>query len=139
MLLQNYQTCDHFACNEVYALLQELEEEIIYFIEDTYKKNISTISTKLCGVLKCYTVLSLESKLLKERIQHYKTLLKVKKDADKEKLTDKKSIEEGEEILNHCKNEMDKLGEKVKNDIHLLNKWDIIVQMYCVLYKKSTR
>ena len=44
-----------------------------------------------------------------------------------------KSIEDGEEILNHCKNEMDKLGEKVKNDIQLLNTWDITVQMYCVL------
>jgi len=28
---------------------------------------------------------------------------------------------------------MDKLGEKVKNDIQLLNTWDITVQMYCVL------
>ena len=43
---------EHFASNEVYGLLQEGEEEIIYFIEDTYKKNISTISTKLCGILK---------------------------------------------------------------------------------------
>ena len=28
---------------------------------------------------------------------------------------------------------MDKLGEKVKSDITLLNTWDITVQMYCVL------
>ena len=82
--------------------------------------------------MKCYTVLSLESKLLKGRIQHFKTLLKVKQEADKEKVMDKKTIEEGEEILEHCKNEMDKLGEKVKNDIQLLNTWDITVQMYCV-------
>ena len=124
---------EHFASNEVYGLLQEGEEEIIYFIEDTYKKNISTISTKLCGILKCYTVLNLESKLLKDKIQHYKVLLKVKQEADKEKVMDKKSVEEGQEILNHCKNEMNKLGEKVKNDIQLLNTWDITVQMYCVL------
>jgi len=57
----------------------------------------------------------------------------VKKDADKEKLTDKKNIEDGEEILNHCKNEMDKLGDTLKNDINLLNSWDITAQMYCVL------
>ena len=82
--------------------------------------------------MKCYTVLNLESKVIKDRIQHCKTLLKVKQDADKEKVIDKKTIEEGEEILNHCKNEMDKLGEKVKNDIQLLNTWDISVQMYCV-------
>ena len=77
--------------------------------------------------------MNLESKLLKDKIQHYKVLLKVKQEADKEKVMDKKSVEEGQEILNHCKNEMNKLGEKVKNDIQLLNTWDITVQMYCVL------
>ena len=125
--------CDYFEIYEIYGLLQHNEQEIIYFIEDKYKTSLSSISSKLCGVLKCYTVLSLESKLFKERIQHYKTLLKVKKDADKEKLTDKKNIEDGEEILNHCKNEMDKLGDTLKNDINLLNSWDITAQMYCVL------
>jgi len=45
--------------------------------------------------------LNLKSKLLKDRIQHYKVLLKVKHDTDKEKVIDKKTIEEGEEILNH--------------------------------------
>ena len=127
------QVCDYFEIYEIYGLLQHNEQEIIYFIEDKYKTSLSSISSKLCGVLKCYTVLSLESKLFKERIQHYKTLLKVKKDADKEKLTDKKNIEDGEEILNHCKNEMDKLGDTLKNDINLLNSWDITAQMYCVL------
>ena len=57
----------------------------------------------------------------------------MKHDADKEKLTDKKSIEEGEEILNHCHVEMNKLGDTLKNDINLLNSWDITAQMYCVL------
>jgi len=127
------QACDYFEIYEIYGLLQHNEQEIIYFIEDKYKTSLSSISSKLCGVLKCYTVLSLESKLLKGRIQHFKTLLKVKQEADKEKVMDKKTIEEGEEILEHCKNEMDKLGEKVKNDIQLLNTWDITVQMYCVL------
>jgi len=83
--------------------------------------------------LKCFTVFNLESKLIKDRIQHYKTLLKVKQEADKEKLMDEKIIEEGEAILNHCKNEMDKLGDTLKSDITLLNTWDITVQMYCVL------
>jgi len=75
----------------------------------------------------------MESTLLKGIIQHYKVLLKVKQEADKEKLMDKKTIEKGEEILNHCNNEMDNLGEKVKNDIQLLTTWDITVQLYCVL------
>jgi len=126
------QAVDYFETYEIYALLQN-EQEIIYFIEDRYKTSLSSISSKLCGVLKCYTVLNVESKLLKGRIQHFKTLLKVKQEADKEKVMDKKTIEEGEEILEHCKNEMDKLGEKIKNDIQLLNTWDITVQMYCVL------
>jgi len=81
--------------------------------------------------LKSYTVLDFKSKLLKDRIQHYKTLLKVKQDADKE--MDKKTIEEGEEILNHSKIEMDKLGDTLKSDITLLNNWDNTVQLYCVL------
>jgi len=98
--------------------------------------------------MRCINVLyciEFKIKLIQGRIQYYKTLLKVKQDVDKEKLTDKKSIKDGEEILNHCKNEMDKLGEKVKNDIQLLNTWDITVQMYCILkiyldrYRKSTR
>ena len=57
----------------------------------------------------------------------------MKQDADKEIVIDKKSIDEGEEILNHCKNEMNKLGDKLKSDIQLLNNWDITVQIYCVL------
>ena len=114
------QVYDYFRIDNIYSLLQK-EQDIIDFIEDKYKTSLSSITSKLCGVLKCYTVLNMESKLLKDRIQHYKTLLKVKQEADKEKVMDKKTIEEGEEILEHCKNEMDKLGEKVKSDITLLN------------------
>jgi len=123
---------DNFQMDDIFTLLQK-EQEIINLIEDKYKTNISSISSKLCGVLKCYTVLNLESKLLKDKIQHYKVLMKIKQDADKEKLMDKKSIDEGEAILSHCKDEMNKLGEKVKNDIQLLTTWDITVQLYCVL------
>ena len=83
--------------DDIYTLLQK-ELDIIDFIEDKYKTNISSISNKLCGVLKCFTVLNLESKLIKDRIQHYKTLLKVKQEADKEKSMDKKTIDEGEAI-----------------------------------------
>jgi len=123
------QAYDYLKSYDVYSLLQK-EQEIINFIEDKDKTNLSSISTKLSGVLKCYTVLNMESKLLKDRIQHYNFLLKIQQDADKEKLMDKKTIEEGEEIINHCKKEMDKLGDTLKNDINLLNTWDIFVQMY---------
>ena len=73
------QACDYFEIYEIYGLLQHNEQEIIYFIEDKYKTSLSSISSKLCGVLKCYTLLNMESKLLKGRIQHFKTLLEVKK------------------------------------------------------------
>jgi len=126
------QVYDYFKTDDVYSLLKK-EQDIIDFIEDKYKTSISSRKSKLSGVLKCYTVLNLESKLLKDRIQHYKVLLKIKQDADKEKLTDKKTIDDGNEMIQQCKNEMDKLGEKVKNDIQLLNTWNITVQMYCVL------
>jgi len=125
------QVYDYFQIDDIYTLLQK-EQEIIDFIEKKYESGLSSISSKLCGVLKCYTVLYLKSKLLKNRIQHYKTLLKVKQDADKEKVMDKKCIKEGEEILNHCKNAMDKLGDTLKSDIQLLNNWDNTVQLYCV-------
>jgi len=118
--------------DDIYTLLQK-EQDVINFIEDKYTTSISSISSKLCGVLKCYTVLNLESKLFKDRTQHYKTLLKVKQDADKEKLMDKKTIEGGEEILNKCKNEKDKLGDTLKSDISLLNTCDVTAQLYCVL------
>ena len=120
------QVYDYFKSDDIYTLLQK-EQEIINFVEDKYKTSLSSTSSKLCGVLKCYTVLNLESKLLKDQIQHYNTLMKVKQDADKEKVIDKKSIEECEEILNHCKNEMDKLGDTLKSDIQLLNNWHITV------------
>jgi len=126
------QAYDYLKSYDVYSLLQK-EQEIINFIEDKYKTNLSSISTKLSGVLKCYTVLNMESKLLKDRIQHHKVLLKIQQDADKEKVMDKKTIDDGNEMIQHCKNEMDKLGEKVKKYINLLNTWDITVQMYCVL------
>ena len=74
----------------------------------------------------------MESKLLKDRIQHYKVLMKIKQDADKEKVMDKKSIEEGKETLNYCKNEMDKLGYTLKNDVNLLNSWNYRSNVLCI-------
>jgi len=36
-------------------------------------------------------------------------------------------------MLNHCHEELNKLSDTLKNDINLLNSWDITAQMYCVL------
>ena len=72
------QVYDYFRIDNIFRLLKK-EQKIIDFIEKKYESRISSISNKLCGVLKCYKVLNLESELLKGRIQHYKVLLKVKK------------------------------------------------------------
>ena len=61
------QVYDYFKSDDIYTLLQK-EQEIINFIKDKYQTSLSSISSKLCGVLKCYTVLNLESKLLKDQI-----------------------------------------------------------------------
>ena len=67
---------DYFRIDDIYRLLNK-EQEIINFVEDKYKTNLSSISSKLCGVLKCYTVLNLESKLIQDKIQHYKVIFKI--------------------------------------------------------------
>ena len=54
------QAYNYFKTDDVYSLLQK-EQDIIDFIEDKYKTNISSISSKLCGVLKCCTVLNLKA------------------------------------------------------------------------------
>ena len=51
------QVYDYFKTDDFYSLLQK-EQDIINFIEDKYKTSISSISSKLCGVLMCYTVLN---------------------------------------------------------------------------------
>ena len=45
------QVYDYFKSDDIYTLLQK-EQEIINFIEDQYKTSLSSISSKLCGVLK---------------------------------------------------------------------------------------
>ena len=121
-----------FEIDNIYLILQK-ENDIIEFIESKYKSSIPSISNKLCGVLKCYEVLNLESNLLIERIKHYQILLTLKQDVDKENLLDKKTIEEGQKMMTHCSNEMNKLADTIKSDINLLNRQDITVQLYCVL------
>ena len=49
-------------------LLSE-EKEIIEHLEQEYKTT-STQKNKLCGIYKCYTLLNIESKLLKDKIEH---------------------------------------------------------------------
>ena len=50
--------------------LLDKEKEIIEYLEKEYKTT-STLKNKLCGMYKCYTLLNVESKLLKDKIESY--------------------------------------------------------------------
>jgi regulator of replication initiation timing len=61
------------------------EEEIIDYLEQQYKL-ISTLKNKLCGIYTCYSLLNIESKLLKDKIEHYRITQSIRE----EKATTKK-------------------------------------------------
>ena len=46
------------------------EKDIIEYLEKQYKTT-STLKNKLCGIYKCYTLLNIESTLLKDKIESY--------------------------------------------------------------------
>jgi hypothetical protein len=99
------------------------ENEIIECIEKQYEK-LSTIKNKLCGIYKDFSLLNIKSIVLKSKIEHYKVSLTIQEDKEKENPIDKKTIEEAENVVNYFKNEMEMMGEKIKNDIDILNRWD---------------
>ena len=102
------QVYDNFKDDDVYDLFKK-ENEIIEYIETKYDK-LSTIKNKLCGMLKVYSLLNLESNVLKSKIDHYMVSLSIQDDKKKEDPTDKKTIQEAELIVNYFKNE---LGMKI--------------------------
>ena len=55
------------------------EKEIIDYLEQQYK-TVSTLKNKLCAVLKYFTLLNIESKLLKDKIEHYRISQSIKED-----------------------------------------------------------
>ena len=64
--------------------------KLLKFIETKYDK-LSTIKNKLCGMLKVYNLLNLESNVLKSKIDHYMVSLSIQEDKKKEDSTDKKN------------------------------------------------
>jgi hypothetical protein len=46
--------------------LLDKEKEIIEYLEQEYKTT-STLKNKLCAVLKCYTILKIDTTLLKDK------------------------------------------------------------------------
>ena len=83
------QVHDNFDEDGMNQLLKK-ENEIIEFIETKYDK-LTTIKNKLCGVLKVYNLLNLESNVLKSKIDHYMVSLSIREDKKKEDPTDKKN------------------------------------------------
>jgi len=119
----------HFKSNDMIDLLSK-EEEIIDYLEQQYKLT-STLKNKLCGIYKCYSLLNIESKLLKDKIEHYRIAQSIKE--DKSNHEDKKTIEEADTILTYFHNELDTMREKIKKDTDILNRWDTTAQLYTVL------
>ena len=91
----------YFKSNDMMDLLSK-EKEIIEHLEQEYKTT-STLKNKLCGIHKCYTLLNIESKLLKDKIEHYKITQSIKE--DKRNHEEKKPIEEADTILTYFHNE----------------------------------
>ena len=100
----------YFKSNDMIDLLSK-EKEIIDYLEQQYK-TVSTLKNKLCAVLKCFTLLNIESKLLKDKIEHYKITQTIIE--DKSNHEDKKTIEEADTILTYFHNELDTMREKLR-------------------------
>jgi integrase len=115
----------------VYDLLKK-EKEIIEFVETKYDK-FTTIKNKLCGMLKVYNLLNIESNLLKSKIDHYMVTLSIEEDKKKENPIDKNTIQEAELIVNYFKNELGMMEDMISKDVDILNTWDKTAQLYAVL------
>ena len=124
------QVYHHFKIEDMNELLKTKEQDIIDYIEKQYNNN-STIKSKLCSIYKAYKILNIESELFKNRIDHYATKQNIDKDKNKE--TNKKTIEEGDFIIKHFNDKLEELGKMVQTDTDLLNNWSQEVQLYCIL------
>ena len=125
------QVYNNFQADDVYELLK-IETEIVKFIEEKYEKH-STIKNKLCGMYKVYNLLNIESFLLKDKIDQFMVSLSIQEDKEKENSTDKKILEEAEQIVTYFKNEMDMMEDEIKKDADILNTWNKTTQLYAVL------
>ena len=125
------QVYDNFKEDDVHELLKK-ENEIIEFIETKYDK-LSTIKNKLCGMLKVYNLLNLESNVLKSKIDHYMMTISIEEDKKKENPTDKKTIQEAELIVNYFKNELGRMEDIISKDVDILNTWDKNMELYVIL------
>ena len=124
------QVYHHFKIEDMNELLKSKEQDIIDYIEKEYNNN-STIKSKLCSIYKAYKILNIESELFKNRIDHYATKQNIDKDKNKE--TNKKTIEEGDFIIKQFNDKLEELGEIIQTNNDLVNHWMQEVQLYCIL------
>ena len=124
------QVYHNFKIEDMNELLKTKEQDIIDYIEKEYNNN-STIKSKLCSIYKAYKILNIESELFKNRIDHYATKQNIDKDKNKE--TNKKTIEEGDFIIKHFNDKLEELGEIIQTNNDLVNHWMQEVQLYCIL------
>jgi len=87
-------------------------------------------------VYKGYKILKIESELFKNKIDIYSTKQTLVQDETKQ--DNKKSIDEGNEILNHSDSHLEELKTKIQKDTienenAMLNNWSVEVQLYCIL------
>ena len=80
--------------------------------------------------------MNIESELFKNKIDFYSTKQTLKQEETKEE--SKKTIEEGNAIVEHFEKLLAELKTTIQNDINendnaMLNNWDVKVQLYCVL------
>jgi integrase len=126
---------EHFKIDDMRVLLITKEQDIINYIESNYTNN-STIKSKLCSVYKAYKILEIEGNLFKQRIDFYATKQTLKQEETKE--DNKKSVDEGNSIVEHFKNHLEDLGKTIQNDTSendnaMINNWSVEVQLFCVL------
>jgi integrase len=99
------------------------EKDIIEYLEKEYKTT-STLKNKLCGIYKCYTLLNIESTLLKDKIESYNITQAIIE--DKKNQEEKKPIEEADKVLEYFKDKLKEMEQSLKH-------WDTKTQLYCIL------
>jgi site-specific recombinase XerD len=100
------QVYDNFKVEDIHELLCTKEQDIIHYLEKKYE-SISTIKSKLCAIYKVYKLLNIENELFKSRIDYY-----VKKQTlhqDKHKESNKKTVAEGDAIIEYFENKLAEL------------------------------
>lgn len=122
-----------FPEQDIKDMLKNNTDAIIKYLELEYE-NYNSLITKLSAVLKIYRLLKLPEENINkyaDKIEYYKQKREIKHDTEKEE--NKKTVEEGTEILNTIKLKKEELKEVIKEDIQLLNNWETEAQLYALL------